>query len=119
MIRREALPYFYFAPMGQDTKVAGLNRFADIYMGLFLKERFDQLGWACYTGGATVYHSRASDPRVNCEQERLGREWLEVMSDPDRTQPPELLSYLRTYRGCRMRYETLINSLLEKIRVPD
>lgn len=77
MVRREALPYLYFAPMGPDTGIEGLNRFADIWMGVFLKREFDNRRWVCYTGASTVLHSRASDARKNMEQEKLGREWNE------------------------------------------
>lgn len=150
MIRREALPYFYFAPMGRhsgvkcgrcdgDGKAHGsdrpfewsgpgtypgpcpvcrgagspLHRFADIYMGLHLKQAFDRMGWACYTGASTVLHTRASDPHKNFEQEKLGREWLEHMVQPDREPPAELVSYLRDWRGREMRYERLVRSILE------
>lgn len=132
MVRAEALPYLYFAPMGPDCgvyrerqvdqtaggthtfKVPILHRFADIYMGLFLKDRFDQLGWACYTGGSTVHHTRASDAKVNFEQEKLGREWLELMTTDGATMPPELIKYLKSYADKRTRYEALVKSLPEK-----
>lgn len=101
MVRREALPYLYFAPMGPDTgidlrcdraKTAEdkdcpcdgckrgplLNRFADIWCGILLKRACDSNGWAIYTGASTVIHTRASDPFKNVEQERLGIEWNEM-----------------------------------------
>jgi len=77
MVHRDALPYLYFAPMGPDTGVQGLNRFADIWMGLLLKRACDSNDWAIYTGASTVIHTRASDPFKNVEQERLGVEWNE------------------------------------------
>lgn len=77
MVPAEALPYLYYAPQGPDTGVDGLHRFADIFMGARLKRIFDRKGWACYTGGSRVVHTRASDARRNLEQERLGRRWLE------------------------------------------
>lgn len=103
MVRREALPYFYFAPMGKDSGVlclkcvgeggipdvpgfacvgcggsgSSLHRFADIFMGIHVKRVFDRLNWAIYTGASVVHHTRASDARRNVEQERLGMSWNE------------------------------------------
>lgn len=146
MIRREALPYFYFAPMGPDTgiekececvdptgmtirqnhcpicsgkrRVSALNRFADIWMGIHLKREFDKLGWACYTGGSVVHHTRASDARKNVEQEKLVREWNEVMwrswnGIPEVT-GPQMLRYINSYAEKRQRYASLINDILNK-----
>lgn len=142
MVRREALPLFYFAPMGPDAgvlksayvnvsgkkiekgqlvttddvevqDVPALHRFADIYMGIHLKQQFDLRGWACYTGASTVLHTRASDAKKNFEQEKLGREWLEYMADPNATHPTELIRYLTSWASKRIRYEKLIRSILE------
>lgn len=110
MVRREALPYFYFAPMGPDSGVAGLNRFADIWMGVFLKREFDRLGWACYTGGSTVLHTRASDARKNFEQEKLGREWNERIGDNFWTDR-NMIEYMDAYEHKRKRYADLIRGL--------
>lgn len=131
-VKKEALPYFYFAPMGPDSGVEGLNRFADIWMGIFLKRKFDELGWACVTGYSTVHHTRASDARKNFEQERLGREWNEWLwkpgytasvpfkkyPDDTRDVPDEatanaLATYLYSYNEKRQRYARLIRSALE------
>lgn len=163
MVKAEALPYFYFAPMGPDTgtkaqcpnpkcgkphkgyveetrddgayrhvlchscKGTGewcpLNRFADIWMGVFLKREFDKLGWACYTGGATVHHTRASDARKNVEQEKLGREWTEKMAVTDREllhkvpvteRTPvslEYVKYFTKYHEQRSQYANLIREV--------
>jgi hypothetical protein len=149
MVKKEALPYFYFAPMGQDTGIEGecpvcrgkyydvggppgcvcekctkgrvpaLNRFADIWMGIFLKQELDKLGWACYSGGATVVHTRASDARKNMEQEKLGREWNEWLCrwlclEEDNLGgygSPEFWKYLDDYREKRERYAELIRSI--------
>jgi len=77
MVHRNALPYLYFAPMGPDSGIEGLNRFADIWCGILLKRAMDAMSWAVYTGASTVIHTRASDPFKNVEQERLGVEWNE------------------------------------------
>lgn len=148
MVKRDALPYLYFAPMGKDSGVkcpkcvgeggvpdvpgfkcmgcgglgGNLNRFSDIWMGVFLKREFDRLGWACYTGGSMVYHSRASDAKKNYEQEKLGREWNEAFGQgvPPETvigtlgKSPEFIQYMISYTDKRKRYTDLIRSLLEK-----
>lgn len=131
MVRREALPYLYFAPMGADSGAPDLHRFADIFMGVFLKREFDRLGWACVTGYSTVLHTRASDAAKNFEQEKLGREWMErvgVWSRIDNevwkltaAQNPSDVderewSYFRSYADKRARYADLINSLSEESR---
>lgn len=145
MVRREALPYFYFAPMGPDTgittvelvnntgrlieegelvtddmvvekKVPALHRFGDIWMGVHLKRQFDELGWACYTGGSTVLHMRASDARKNAEQEKLGRGWNERIAetfDGLRFLSPDdpFYKYFSSYADKRRRYAALIRSI--------
>lgn len=119
MVRREALPYFYFAPMGVDTKIEGLNRFGDIWMGVHLKREFDRLNWACYTGRSTILHTRASDAKKNFEQEKLGREWTEHLTryiDCDfgwrKGLPDGFHDYMTMYRDKREQYKVLIDSLL-------
>ena len=116
MVRREALPHLYFAPMGPDSGFKDLHRFADIWMGIHLKREFDSLGWACYTGSSTVHHARASDARTNFERERLGREWNEILwklesgVPHEDTLPAGLLDYLKSWHPKRERYATLIRS---------
>lgn len=108
MIRAAALPDFYFAPMGADSGFPALHRFADIFMGVFLKQQFDRRGWACYTGAATVVHTRASDAARNAEQETLGRHWLECLTTPQPGCPADLTRYLDAYHEKRTRYAALI-----------
>lgn len=113
MVRRDALKYLYFAPMGADSGFPNLHRFADIFMGrLLLKPKFDELGWAVYTGASTVYHSRASDPFKNEVQERMGRAWLEDIESG--TPSPECERYVREYAEKSERYAALVDSLLVK-----
>lgn len=136
MVRREALPYFYFAPMGKDTGILSyrdvdqtsggthtfeiplLNRFADIWMGIFLKREFDKLGWACYTGTSVIHHTRASDAKKNMEQEKLGREWGERLYHMNASGNPlmyaddeKFQSYFHSYADKRQRYADLIRSI--------
>lgn len=53
--RRQVLEHFYFAPMGPRV---GMNHFADIWMGIFLKRALDEANIAIYSGGATVHHEK-------------------------------------------------------------
>lgn len=115
MVRKEALPYLYFAPMGPDSGVEGLNRFADIWMGLWVQKMFAKHGWACYSGASTVLHTRKSDARKNFEQEKLGREWNEylwiVEQDGQLQGPPEFQRYYQSWCSKRNRYANLIRGL--------
>lgn len=118
MIHRDALRYFYFAPMGPDTGLDNLHRFGDIWMGIYLKAWFDRIGWACYTGGSVVHHTRASDANKNIELERLGREWNEVMwqiefgrNYPAVTPDSPLGRYLLDYYTKRQQWAALIDSI--------
>lgn len=67
--RREALPYMYFAPVG-DYK--GAERFDDIIGGLEIKKDFDALGWAVVTGYAKTNHNRASNVFTSLVREAVG-----------------------------------------------
>lgn len=114
MVRREALPYLYFAPMGPDSGFMDLNRFSDIWMGIFLKRACDTHNWAIYTGASTVSHSRASDPHKNAEQEKLGMEWNEKVWDlaPNGIHSPsedsDMVHYWKDYSIKRGRFYKLI-----------
>lgn len=117
MIRKEALPYFYFAPMSKDTGL-DLHRFGDIWMGLWVQNSFAERGWACYSGGSTVHHTRASDAAKNFEQEKLGRQWNEFLWKLERGEeckdvPSGLLEYRRLWYDKRQRYKNLITSILD------
>lgn len=67
--RIEALPYMFFAPVG-DYK--GAERFDDIWCGIEMKKEFDKLGWACVTGYSEVFHDRASNVYKSLEREAIG-----------------------------------------------
>lgn len=67
--RREALPYIYFAPVGQFK---GCERADDIWMGLMVIKKFAELNWAITTGYATVEHQRASNVFKSMIQEAVG-----------------------------------------------
>lgn len=67
--RREALPYVYFAPVGQFK---GCERADDIWMGLMVIKKFAELNWAIVSGYAKVDHLRASNVFANMEKEAVG-----------------------------------------------
>jgi len=67
--KREALPFIYFAPVGQYK---GAERFDDIWMGLELVKDFERLGWAILSGYARVNHLRASNVFTSLEKECTG-----------------------------------------------
>lgn len=73
--RREALPYIYFAPVGQYK---GAERFDDIWMGLEVIKDFAKLGWGITTGYARVMHNRASNVFTSLEKEAVGIKMNEV-----------------------------------------
>jgi hypothetical protein len=75
---KSLLPWIYQAPMGRKLEQDGLppiDRFADIWGGIIAKHAIDNiLGGAAWTGGAQVYHKRASDVFTNLRKEALGME---------------------------------------------
>jgi hypothetical protein len=75
---KSLLPWIYQAPMGRKLEQDGLppiDRFADIWGGIIAKHAIDNiLGGAAWTGGARVYHKRASDVFTNLRKEALGME---------------------------------------------
>jgi reversibly glycosylated polypeptide/UDP-arabinopyranose mutase len=112
---REMLPHCYFAPMGPDSGVDGLHRFGDIWMGFFAQRATWAKGRAVYTGASTVLHTRASDARKNCEQEKLGRvwnEWVWKYDGWDSSLPREFNLYMADYESRRTRYADLIRKAL-------
>jgi len=115
MVRREVLPYFYFAPMGPDSGFPELSRFDDIWMGCLLKDVCDDMRWAMYTGASTILHTRASDPHKNVAAERLGIEWNEHVFGVDRGRrlwPRELCGYWDDYHERSERYAKVVTDML-------
>jgi reversibly glycosylated polypeptide/UDP-arabinopyranose mutase len=53
MFHRDLLPYMYYAPMGHRV---GMDRFADIWLGVVSKRIIDKKGWAVATGYSSVIH---------------------------------------------------------------
>ena len=75
---KSLLPWIYQAPMGRKLEQDGLppiDRFADIWGGVIAKHAIDNiLKGAAWTGGARVYHKRASNVFTNLRKEALGME---------------------------------------------
>jgi hypothetical protein len=113
MIRREVLPWFYFAPMGPRASLGQIwDRFGDIWMGIVIKQVLDHHDWAMVTGYATVEHTRASDVQVNLKKEAIGLAWNEhFWKEWDRTPDP----YFQMYAEKRIRYMERITALMEGV----
>jgi len=69
MFRREALPYVYFAPVGQYK---GAERFDDIWAGLEIVKDFAKLSWGIVSGYVRVNHLRASNVFTSLAKEAVG-----------------------------------------------
>lgn len=98
--KRKLLPYMYYAPMGYKV---GLDRFADIWLGITSKRVIDKEGWAVVSGYARVRHERASNVWKNLQKEAKGLElnegfWKGVEDDP----------YFKLYAKQRKRWEELL-----------
>jgi reversibly glycosylated polypeptide/UDP-arabinopyranose mutase len=98
--KRKLLPYVYYAPMGYRV---GLDRFADIWLGVLLKDIIDKRGWAVVSGYAPVRHERASNVWTNLKKEASGLELNEGFWQGKEDNP-----YFKEYRQARKRWEKLI-----------
>lgn len=67
--RREAMPYIFFAPVGQYK---GAERFDDIWAGLEIVKDFAKFNWGIVSGYAKVLHTRASNPFTSLAKEAVG-----------------------------------------------
>lgn len=96
--RRELLPYMYWAPMGN-----GIDRFADIWLGIEVKEVLDANNWAAVTGFSSVNHNRASNVWKNLQKEAKGLEMNENYGEGE---------YFKMYKEKRERWKDLILQLV-------
>lgn len=97
--KRKALPLVYQAPMGYRV---GLDRFADIWMGIECKKDLDKKNWAVVTGYAKVYHKRASNVFTNLVKESKGLGMNEEYGkDP----------YFKLFYSQRRRWKEYVNSV--------
>lgn len=113
MVRREALPLFYFAPMGPRASLDGQiwDRFGDIWLGITLKRALDRRNWAMVSGYAAVEHTRASDVQINLKKEATGLEWNERFWSEGGSIHP----YFGLYRVKRDRWAARIAQLQEGV----
>ena len=93
----------YYAPMGPRV---GMDRFADIWMGIESKKVIDKNGWAVITGMASVKHKRASNVFTNLVKEAKGLGLNETYWQGD-----EKDGYFKLYKDCRKRWKTIIQNL--------
>lgn len=98
--KRKLLPYMYFAPMGYR---AGVDRFADIWLGIESKKVIDDMGWAVVTGYASVYHTRASNVWKNLQKEARGLEMNEFYGKDN---------YFKLYKQKRLEWRKLLQKYL-------
>ena len=94
--RREVLEYVYFAPMGPRV---GMDGFADIWMGIFLKRALDATNRAIYSGGATVCRERSSRLPIDFPAQKRARHLNETLWQGEETD-----SYFTLYAEKRERW---------------
>lgn len=99
--KRKLLPYMYYAPMGYKV---GMDRFADIFLGVVVKRIIDEKGWAVVSGYSTVNHLRASNVWANLKKESNGLPLNETFWSGDESDP-----YFKLYAEKRKAWEELIN----------
>lgn len=104
--KRKMLPYMYYAPMGYKV---GMDRFADIWLGITSKRIIDEKGWAVVTGYSRVLHERASNVWKNLQKEAKGLELNESFWEGDETH-----EYFNLYAQRRAEWEKLIKSSLQE-----
>lgn len=112
--RVEALPYIYWAPVGQ---LKGCERFDDIWGFLYTQEDFWNRGWAIYTGYSIVKHTRASNVFKNLQHEARGieiNEWLWTDTDGQDCPDEEFADFLDDFLGKRFRWWELITDILRE-----
>lgn len=100
--KRKMLPYMYFAPMGYKV---GMDRFADIWLGITSKRVVDEKGWAVVSGYAKVQHDRASNVWKNLQKEVRGLELNEVFWSGDESDP-----YFKLYKEKREAWQKLLEA---------
>ncbi|MEZ5963771.1 MAG: hypothetical protein R3F56_07990 [Planctomycetota bacterium] len=74
--RPEVVPALYFLLMGRNHPV---DRFGDIWCGVFVKRICDHLGLAVNSGAPAVEHQRASNVFANLRKEAPAMEWNETL----------------------------------------
>jgi len=116
----DATPWMYFAPMSKEL---GVQRFADIWMGIWMKQRLDVWNKAVVSGYSTVWHSRASNVLNNLEQEARGIKFNEELWRLDTQQTSEEFQpYYLLWSKCLAKWTDTVNDLLspsKKVETPE
>lgn len=99
--KRKMLPYMYYAPMGYQV---GIDRFADIWLGIHLRRICDENEWSIASGYSIVRHERASNVWANLAKEAKGLPLNEHFFEGVEDDP-----YFKTYNDCRKRWQKFIN----------
>lgn len=108
--KKKILPYYYQAPMGVGVgSIRGVDRFADIWSGINVKRKIDELGWAAVSGFSKIYHSRASNVFTNLIKEARGvglneKYWMGDDNDP----------YFNLYHHKFSKWEKIISTWLNQ-----
>lgn len=106
MIKREAVPYLYFAPPYKGSD-GSFSRADDIFAGILLKREFDDLNYAVATGYATVTHERASNVFDNLVKEALFIKLNETFYKGDVSHP-----YYNEYLPKFDRWKSLVSNFV-------
>lgn len=101
--KRKMLPYMYYAPMGYRV---GMDRFADIWLGIHLRRICDENEWSIASGYSIVRHERASNVWANLAKEAKGLPLNEHFFEGVEDDP-----YFKTYNDCRKRWQKFINEV--------
>ncbi len=100
----DIVPAYYF---GLQGKIYGLDRFDDIWSGVFLKKITDHLGHVIAIGNPIITHNRLSNPISNLDKESGGMDINEILwQEVDKIR---LTKY--TYAGC-------FKELADKLQLP-
>jgi len=75
-ISYEAIPAFYFIPMGVDFNGLIMDRAGDIFAGYFLRACMDNLGYSVRYGSPTLMHERNSHNYLLDVKNELPAIWL-------------------------------------------
>jgi hypothetical protein len=71
--KRDVVPFFYQSYM--EPEPTGINRYEDIWAGLFLKLILDKIGKSMSLGCPPIFHDKAPrNPQRDLQQEMRGRE---------------------------------------------
>ncbi len=106
--KRELTPAMYFMLMGKDKneKSWGVDRFDDIWAGIFVKKICDHLGYRITSGYPVIWHDRASDPYKNLEKERKGIKINEY-----------LWKYINEIKLTKSDFKTCYREIAEKLNI--